>query len=245
MALSSLFRYFSNDLAIDLGTANTLVFARNRGIVVREPSIVVINKLTNQIEAVGNEAKEMLGRTPGNIEAIRPMKDGVIADFEITERMLGYFIRKAHGRKMYVHPADRDRCSRRDHAGREAGGARLGAEGGGVRGLSGRAGDDGGDRRGTADHRALGQHDRRHRRRHHRHRGDLAVGHRLLALGSRRGQRDGRGDHQLPQAQVQPADRRAHRRDDQVGDRLGLSARGRAVAGDQGARPGRGRYRRN
>jgi rod shape-determining protein MreB and related proteins len=104
MALSSLFRYFSNDLAIDLGTANTLVFARNRGIVVREPSIVVINKLTNQIEAVGNEAKEMLGRTPGNIEAIRPMKDGVIADFEVTERMLGYFIRKAHGRKMYVHP---------------------------------------------------------------------------------------------------------------------------------------------
>jgi rod shape-determining protein MreB len=104
MALGSLFRYFSNDLAIDLGTANTLVFARNRGIVVREPSIVVINKLTNQIEAVGNEAKEMLGRTPGNIEAIRPMKDGVIADFEVTERMLGYFIRKAHGRKMYVHP---------------------------------------------------------------------------------------------------------------------------------------------
>ncbi|MCB1008551.1 MAG: rod shape-determining protein [Acidobacteria bacterium] len=104
MALGSLFRYFSNDLAIDLGTANTLVYARNRGIVVREPSIVVINKLTNHIEAVGNEAKEMLGRTPGNIEAIRPMKDGVIADFEVTERMLGYFIRKAHGRKMYVHP---------------------------------------------------------------------------------------------------------------------------------------------
>ena len=104
MPFSSMFRYFSNDLAIDLGTANTLVYARNRGIVVREPSIVVLNKLTNHIEAVGNEAKEMLGRTPGNIEAIRPMKDGVIADFEVTERMLGYFIKKAHGRKMYVHP---------------------------------------------------------------------------------------------------------------------------------------------
>ena len=104
MPFGSMFRYFSNDLAIDLGTANTLVYARNRGIVVREPSIVVINKLTNHIEAVGNEAKEMLGRTPGNIEAIRPMKDGVIADFEVTERMLGYFIKKAHGRKMYVHP---------------------------------------------------------------------------------------------------------------------------------------------
>ncbi|MFN7942160.1 MAG: rod shape-determining protein [Thermoanaerobaculia bacterium] len=104
MPFGSMFRYFSNDLAIDLGTANTLVYARNRGIVVREPSIVVINKLTGKIEAVGLEAKEMLGRTPGNIESIRPMKDGVIADFEVTEQMLNYFIKKAHGRKMYVHP---------------------------------------------------------------------------------------------------------------------------------------------
>ena len=104
MAFGSLLRYFSNDLAIDLGTANTLIYARNRGIVVREPSIVVINKVTGKVEAVGSEAKEMLGRTPGNIEAIRPMKDGVIADFEVTERMLDYLIKKAHGRKMYVHP---------------------------------------------------------------------------------------------------------------------------------------------
>ncbi len=104
MPFASLLRYFSNDLAIDLGTANTLVYARNKGIVVREPSVVVINKLTNRIEAVGAEAKQMLGRTPGNIESIRPMKDGVIADFEVTERMLEYFIKKAHGRKMYVHP---------------------------------------------------------------------------------------------------------------------------------------------
>ncbi len=104
MPLASLLRYFSKDLAIDLGTANTLVFVSNQGIVVREPSVVVVNKLTNRIEAVGGEAKEMLGRTPGNIESIRPMKDGVIADFEVTERMLEYFIKKAHGRKMYVHP---------------------------------------------------------------------------------------------------------------------------------------------
>jgi len=104
MPLASLLRYFSKDLAIDLGTANTLVFATHQGIVVREPSVVVINKLTNRIEAVGGEAKEMLGRTPGNIESIRPMKDGVIADFEVTEKMLEYFIKKAHGRKMYVHP---------------------------------------------------------------------------------------------------------------------------------------------
>ncbi|MCP4200434.1 MAG: rod shape-determining protein [bacterium] len=104
MPFASLLRYFSNDLAIDLGTANTLVYARNQGIVVREPSVVVVNQLTNRIEAVGAEAKEMLGRTPGNIESIRPMKDGVIADFEVTERMLEYFIQKAHNRRMYVHP---------------------------------------------------------------------------------------------------------------------------------------------
>jgi hypothetical protein len=92
------------DLAIDLGTANTLVYARGKGIVVNEPSIVAINKNTGEVEAVGKEAKEMVGRTPGNIVAIRPMKDGVIADFKVTERMLNYFIQKAHGRKMLVHP---------------------------------------------------------------------------------------------------------------------------------------------
>ncbi len=96
--------WFSNDLAIDLGTANTCVFARGRGIVASEPSIVAINRLTSRIEAVGNEAKEMLGRTPGNILAIRPMRDGVIADFESAERMLTYFIRKAHPRRGFVRP---------------------------------------------------------------------------------------------------------------------------------------------
>jgi len=104
MNFRSLLSLFSSDLAIDLGTANTLVFAKGKGIVVNEPSIVAINKTTGEIEAVGREAKEMLGRTPGNIVAIRPMKDGVIADFKITERMLAYFIQKAHGRRMLVHP---------------------------------------------------------------------------------------------------------------------------------------------
>ena len=104
MAFRSFFSIFSNDLAIDLGTANTLVFAEGRGIVVREPSIVAVNKITNKVEAVGSAAKEMLGRTPGNIVAIRPMKDGVIADFEVTERMLDYFIKKAHGRSLFVRP---------------------------------------------------------------------------------------------------------------------------------------------
>jgi rod shape-determining protein MreB len=95
---------FSNDLAIDLGTANTCVFARGKGIVLSEPSIVAINNNNDQVEAVGNEAKEMLGRTPGNITAIKPMRDGVIADFEAAEKMLGYFIRKAHRRKTLVRP---------------------------------------------------------------------------------------------------------------------------------------------
>ena len=104
MGIGSIFRFFSSDLAIDLGTANTLVLAKNKGVVVYEPSIVAINKLTGKVEAVGKEAKEMLGRTPGNIVAIRPMKDGVIADFESTERMLDYFIKKAHNRNMWVRP---------------------------------------------------------------------------------------------------------------------------------------------
>jgi len=104
LAFKSLFSIFSNDLAIDLGTANTLVFARGKGIIVREPSIVAVNTGTNRVEAVGSEAKEMVGRTPGNIVAIRPMKDGVIADFEVTEKMLDHFIKKAHGRSLFVRP---------------------------------------------------------------------------------------------------------------------------------------------
>jgi rod shape-determining protein MreB len=96
--------FFSNDLAIDLGTANTCVFARGAGIVLNEPSIVAVNNVNDQIEAVGAEAKEMLGRTPGSITAIRPMRDGVIADFDAAEKMLGYFIRKAHGRKRFIRP---------------------------------------------------------------------------------------------------------------------------------------------
>ena len=105
MALRSLFSLFSSDLAIDLGTANTCVYVRGKGIVVNEPSIIAINKVNGRVEAVGRDAKEMLGRTPGNIVAIKPMKDGVIADFEYTEKMLAYFIRKAHNnRNVWVRP---------------------------------------------------------------------------------------------------------------------------------------------
>ncbi|MBC8473703.1 MAG: rod shape-determining protein [Candidatus Omnitrophica bacterium] len=95
---------FSNDMGIDLGTATTLVYAKGQGIVLCEPSVVAIQKGTHNVLAVGEEAKRMLGRTPGNIIAIRPMKDGVIADFEITEDMLRYFIKKVHNRKVFVRP---------------------------------------------------------------------------------------------------------------------------------------------
>jgi rod shape-determining protein MreB len=95
---------FSNDVAIDLGTATTLVYVKGRGIVLREPSVVVVHKGTNEILAVGNDAKLMLGRTPGSIQAIRPMKDGVIADFEVTERMLRFFIAKVHNRRSLIRP---------------------------------------------------------------------------------------------------------------------------------------------
>ena len=104
MNFRSLFSVFSSDLAIDLGTANTCVYARGKGIVLNEPSIVAINKVSGQVEAVGSEAKEMLGRTPGDIIAIKPMKDGVIADFEVTEKMLTYFIKRAHSRTVWVRP---------------------------------------------------------------------------------------------------------------------------------------------
>ena len=98
------FDLFSNDIGIDLGTANSLVYVKDRGIILREPSVVAIQTGTNRVLAVGNEAKRMLGRTPGNITAIRPMKDGVIADFEITEAMLRYFIRKVQSNRMMVRP---------------------------------------------------------------------------------------------------------------------------------------------
>ncbi len=99
---------FSNDLAIDLGTANTLVYAKGRGIVLSEPSVVAVQKNsrggTERVLAVGKEAKQMVGRTPGHIVAIRPLREGVIADFEVTREMLKYFIRKAHNRKAFVRP---------------------------------------------------------------------------------------------------------------------------------------------
>ncbi|MDH5429952.1 MAG: rod shape-determining protein [Nitrospirota bacterium] len=102
--LSDILGWFSSDLAIDLGTATTLVYVRGKGITLSEPSVVAIDKQTNSVLAVGVEAKRMVGRTPGNIVAIRPIKEGVIADFAMTERMLEYFITKSHNRRAFVRP---------------------------------------------------------------------------------------------------------------------------------------------
>ena len=108
MFYQKLARFFSSDIGIDLGTANCLVFVRDKGIVLNEPSVVAIKENTREVLAVGDEAKRMLGRTPGTIKAVRPMKDGVIADFDITEEMLRYFIQKARtkvvGRRRFLSP---------------------------------------------------------------------------------------------------------------------------------------------
>src|SRR5258706_3037346 len=110
VVLNSIFGWFSNDLAIDLGTANTLIYVKGEGIVCNEPSVVAVQKDSRgarRVLAIGSEAKKMLGRTPGSIVAIRPLKDGVIADFEITENMLSYFIQKIHSGKTLVRPRPR------------------------------------------------------------------------------------------------------------------------------------------
>src|SRR3990170_292164 len=102
--LDFLFSLFSNDMGIDLGTANTLVYVKNQGIVLREPSVVAIDRETRRVLAIGAEAKRMLGRTPASIIAVRPLRNGVIADFEVTQEMIKYFIRKVHNRRSLLHP---------------------------------------------------------------------------------------------------------------------------------------------
>jgi len=102
--MSNALTFLGRDMAVDLGTANTLVYVRGRGIVLNEPSVVALNTNNGHIVAVGVEAKRMIGRTPGNIVAVRPLKDGVIADFDVTERMLRYFIQKVHRRRHLAKP---------------------------------------------------------------------------------------------------------------------------------------------
>ena len=213
---------FSNDLAIDLGTANTLIYVKGKGIVSCEPSVVAVQRDArggNKVLAVGREAKEMLGRTPGNIRAVRPLRDGVIADFEITEATLRYFIARAHNRRTLVKPriiicvpfgiTEVEKRAVKESA--ESAGARevylieepmaaaIGA--------------------GLPITEPSGQHDRRHRRRDHRGRGHLARRHRLLAERAGRRRQDGRRDHRVPQEEVQPRHRRADGRAHQDADR--------------------------
>jgi rod shape-determining protein MreB len=102
--MGSKLAFLGRDMAVDLGTANTLVYVRGRGIVLNEPSVVAINTTTGKIVAIGVEAKRMIGRTPGNVVAVRPLKDGVIADFDVTERMLRYFIQQVHRRSLFAKP---------------------------------------------------------------------------------------------------------------------------------------------
>lgn len=104
MSMNFMYNMFSSDLAVDLGTANTLIYVKGRGVVSSEPSVVAINSNTREILAIGQEAKNMLGRTPANISAVRPMKDGVIADYDTTEKMIRYFILKVHNRKSLARP---------------------------------------------------------------------------------------------------------------------------------------------
>ena len=104
MSMNFMYNMFSSDLAVDLGTANALIYVKGRGVVSSEPSVVAINSNTREILAIGQEAKNMLGRTPANISAVRPMKDGVIADYDTTEKMIRYFILKVHNRKSLVRP---------------------------------------------------------------------------------------------------------------------------------------------
>ncbi len=192
--------FFSNDIGIDLGTANTLVYVKDHGIVLREPSVVAVQQGTNKVLAVGDEAKRMLGRTPGNIVAIRPLKDGVIADFEVTEAMLRHFISKVHNRRRMVRPrvviavpsgiTEVEKRAVKDsatHAGarevyliEEPMAAAIGVRSSGAgRGW---------------------QHDHRYRRWHHRGSLDLSFRHRLQPKRARGGRRARRSHHQLYEA---------------------------------------------
>ena len=223
--MSNALAFLGRDMAVDLGTANTLVYVRGRGIVLNEPSVVALNTNTGQIVAVGAEAKRMIGRTPGNIVAVRPLKDGVIADFDVTERMLRYFIQKVHRRAPPGQAAGGGGGAERHHrrgAERGQGGRPPGRRAAGLhhRGADGRR-----DRRRPAGQRADRQHGRGHRRRHHRGGGDLAGRHRHLAVHQGRRGRARPGDHHLRQEGVLADAGRAHRRGDQDGDRLGLPRR--------------------
>ena len=198
--------FLSKDIGIDLGTANTLVYMKGKGIIMREPSVVAVDTRNDEVRCVGTEAKAVIGRTPGSIVAVRPLKDGVIADFDITANMLENFLKKACGNSLFARPrvvicipsgvteverrAVREATLKGHPQGRRPAGV-------GHRRADGRR-----HRRGAAHQRAHRQHDRRHRRRHRRDRRHLAGRHRGFPQRA-----DGRryvrpGHHRLHQAQV-------------------------------------------
>ena len=196
---SKLLGFLSADMAIDLGTANTLVYVKSQGIVLDEPSVVALTtwKGKKQVLAVGNEAKQMLGRTPGNIEAIRPLRDGVIADFEVAEDMIKHFIRKVHNRRSFASPQVII-CVPSSSTAVERRAIQESAESAGARRVflieepmaAAIGAEPAGDRADRLDGGRRG-------RGHHRGRGALARRHRLLALGARRRRQDGREHHRL------------------------------------------------
>ena len=219
--LRSLFSMFSSDLAIDLGTANTLVYARGQG--------------HRGQRAFHRGHQQEHRRSRGGGQRSQGDAGPHARQHRRHQAHEGRRHRRLQGHREdaeLLHPegaqpqdagasAHRHRRAFGDHAGGKARGHGLGLSRQGERSAPGRAGDGGRHRRGPADHRAQRQHDRRHRRRHHRHRGDLAERHRLFAVRAHGRQPDGRSHHELPEAEVQPADRRAHRRADQDRNRLG------------------------
>ena len=228
----------SMDIGIDLGTANVLVHVKGKGIVLREPSVVAKDMNTGRILAVGEEARQMLGKTPAHIQAIRPLRDGVIADFEVTEAMLCVLHQEGHERPLVVgvdHQAEaarHDLRSGRDHQRGRARRQRCGETRRCARRGHRRGADGGGDRRRAADRRTVGQHGGRHRRRHDRRRGDFARRHRRVAVDSRRRQQTRRCDRPLHPPRLQSADRRTHGRRDEDQDRFRLQTRARTRDGD-------------
>ena len=239
--------YFSSDLAIDLGTANTLIYVRGKGIVLNEPSVVAIRQEGGPngkkvIQEVGLAAKQMLGRTPGNITAIRPMKDGVIADFTVTEQMLKQFIKKVLDSRLFSPSPRIIICVPCGSTQVERRAIRESALGAGASKVylieEPMAAAIGADLPISRRDRLDG---RRHRRRHDRGRRDLAGRHGVLGQRARRRRQVRRGDRQLHPPQLRHADRRDHRRADQEDDRLARFP-GSEVQGDgsEGPQPRRG-----
>ena len=217
-------RLGGQDLAIDLGTANTLVFARGEGIVVSEPSVVAIDSLSGAVHAVGEEAQGMIGRTPATITAVRPLRHGVIADFEVTEQMLRHFIGRVHRSRLRA-PArddlralgDHRRGAARAHGGVPGGRRALGAPDRGVAG--------GGDRRRPGDRRAARERGGGRGRRHQRGGGDLARRDRGVPLAAHRRLRPRRDRGRMAPEHPRPGDRRDDGRAREARDRRGRSRR--------------------